>query len=168
MEKISRLTTEQRAELVAYLDGELDEKTTQQIEQTLAVNAVARHEVDMLSRTLDLLDELPKADASDGFTKRTMTLLTSEETQSQLSINRWMESGRRVVIVSAWVAAVCLAAMLGFYATNRWMPNDSDLLIQDFEVIDNLDMYSEIEEMEFLRGLQRSGLFDESSQDEEP
>ena len=59
MAKLARLNPEQRDNLAAYLDGELEETATQEIEQILAVSEVARHEVDMLSRTWDLLNSLP-------------------------------------------------------------------------------------------------------------
>src|SRR5579859_2895023 len=79
MAKLARLSSEQRENLTAYLDGELDEATTQDIEQVLAVSEVARHEVDMLSRTWDLLNALPTHKASEEFTHKTMSNLRAAE-----------------------------------------------------------------------------------------
>ncbi|MCH8828754.1 MAG: hypothetical protein IID45_04170, partial [Planctomycetes bacterium] len=56
MNETTRLSPQQRDDLVAYLDGELDEETTQSMERTLAHSPVARHEMDMLTRTWSLLD----------------------------------------------------------------------------------------------------------------
>ena len=44
MEKLTRLTTEQRDNLTAYLDGELDEDGTRLIETVLASSTVARND----------------------------------------------------------------------------------------------------------------------------
>ena len=71
MNASEKLTSQQRENLVAYLDGELDEVETQEIERTLAHSLEARHEVDMLTRTWELLDTLPKSKASEEFSERT-------------------------------------------------------------------------------------------------
>src|SRR5260370_281071 len=79
MAKITRLSAEQRENLTAYLDGELDDAQTQEIEQVLAASEVARHEIDMLSRTCDALSVLPTHKASGEFTRKTMTNLRAAE-----------------------------------------------------------------------------------------
>ncbi|VTS07370.1 anti-sigma factor family protein [Tuwongella immobilis] len=62
-------------ELVAYLDGEVDAKTRQEVEATLQRDATARDEASKLKRTWDLLDYLPKTEASPDFTQRTISKL---------------------------------------------------------------------------------------------
>ena len=59
MEKTLRLSAEQREDLVAYLDGELPDQKAQLIDQVLARSEVARHEVEALARTWEMLDVLP-------------------------------------------------------------------------------------------------------------
>ena len=54
-----------KEDLVAYLDGELDEQASQDIEQTLAQSPAARREVEALARTWKLLRVLPEVKASD-------------------------------------------------------------------------------------------------------
>ena len=85
MEKVLRLTSEQRADLVAYLDGELDESPTQEIDRILARSAVARHEVEALSRAWEMLDILPRPKASSTFTERTMSTLQLAEAPRDFS-----------------------------------------------------------------------------------
>ena len=69
MDKLSRLSTEQRGDLVAYLDGELEEDATAAIEHVLAHSNVARNDVEMLARTYDLLDQLPHLAAPEKFAR---------------------------------------------------------------------------------------------------
>jgi anti-sigma factor RsiW len=68
MTKIHRLTQQQRDDLTAYLDGELDDAATHEIEQVLAQSPVARNEVEMLTRTWEMLSLLPRAQAGEDFT----------------------------------------------------------------------------------------------------
>src|SRR6185369_4564028 len=79
MAKITRLSAEQRENLVAYIDGELDESAVQGVEQALAESVVARHEIDMLSRTWDLLNVLPGVKVSDEFSRNTLSSIRAAE-----------------------------------------------------------------------------------------
>ena len=97
MDKITRITAEHRANLVAYLDGELDETTTREIEQTLSKSPVARNDIEMLARTWEMLDTLPQASASDGFTVRTLVSLKAADAPRSLSDQPWFKNARRGV-----------------------------------------------------------------------
>src|SRR5439155_7859892 len=72
------LNEDEKAELVAYLDGELDEAATQAVEAKIATDPDARAEIDALKQTWGMLDFLPKASPSPNFTNRTMERLTLE------------------------------------------------------------------------------------------
>jgi len=63
------------AELVAYLDGELDPAASRRVEDRLAVDPAARARASALKQTYDLLDYLPKPDPSSNFTTRTLDKL---------------------------------------------------------------------------------------------
>src|SRR3954451_11306178 len=68
-----RLTPNERADLVAYLDGELGEAESRAIATKLAHSATARREVEFLEKTWELLEYLPRPKASEDFTARTLT-----------------------------------------------------------------------------------------------
>src|ERR1051325_5882976 len=94
------LSDEERATLVAYLDGELDEAAAQAIEARLSSDPHARAEADTLLRTWDLLDYLPRTEASTSFTHRTLERL-AVRTSSQPVVR----PGRRVpgwLLVAGW------------------------------------------------------------------
>lgn len=163
MDKITRLSAQDRANLVAYLDGELDEVATRAIEETLAKSPVARHDVNMLVRTFNLLDELPRPSLGGEFTTRTISLATSEESPAVRAPFQWpqplrSDAARRGGICVLWVAGLVLAAVGGFLLTNRWLPNDAQLLVDELPVIESLDDYVKVESIEFLRELQARGV----------
>jgi hypothetical protein len=60
------------AELVAYLDGELEPAAARKVEARLAADDAARTKADELKKTFDLLDYLPKSEPSPNFTTRTL------------------------------------------------------------------------------------------------
>src|SRR5437016_5432419 len=66
------LTDDDRADLVAYLDGELAPDEQRRVEALLNRNARARAEADAYRRTWDLLDHLPRPGPSSDFTSRTL------------------------------------------------------------------------------------------------
>src|SRR5437660_4064674 len=151
MAKLTRLSSEQRENLTAYLDGELDDTQTQEIEQILAASEVARHEVDMLSRTWDALNVLPAHKASGEFTRKTLTGMRAAEQAGPGAAGRMVyRNARRGFVLTLWTAALALCAYLGFLATNHWVPNEAEQLLDDYDIIGNLDKYSEIGSKEFL------------------
>lgn len=66
----------QLTELVAYLDGELNEDESSRLERQLAENAPLRGYAETLDRTWQLLDTLGEATASGEFTQRTLASLS--------------------------------------------------------------------------------------------
>jgi len=167
MEKIPRLNQDQRSNLVAYLDGELPEPAAKEIEHVLSKSPTVQHDVEMLSRTWDLLDQLPRLAGSSDLTARTITVIKPDEAPKPLLPASWIarfpkEAFRRGTIVATWVAGLALAAVVGFVITNRMIPNPSDELLRNLPVIEKLDLYSNVESIEFLRELdKRSVSFDE-------
>lgn len=63
------------AELIAYLDGELDPTAARQVERKLAADPDLRARADALKRSFDLLEFLPKPEPSPTFATRTLDKL---------------------------------------------------------------------------------------------
>ena len=158
------LTSEQRADLVAYLDGELDEQGSEQIEHLLARSETARREVDSLERTWDLLDALPQVRASDTFTARTMSTIRVSESQRGVAAPRWSLLVRRTAIAAACLAGLAGSAALGFYLAHESRSEEMEVLLRDLPVIESLDLYLEIQDETFLRRLDDTGLLDDESE----
>ncbi len=168
MAKLTRLTTEIRADFVAYLDGELDEQAVERIESVLAQNDIARKDVELLAQTYDLLDVLPRFEASQDFAEQTMATIRISELKPDL---RETEGYRRLkqglpllASMTALVALIAASYLLG----NRWIVTDANLLLRDLPVIEQLDVYSEVHSVEFLQRLANDGkLIDEMQSEAE-
>ena len=161
MEKTVRLNADQREDLVAYLDGELPDEKARQIDEVIARSEVARHEVEALARTFELLDVLPAMRASDDFASKTLTNLKVMDQPFVLADQWWFRYFRRTVAITTWIAVIALCGWVGFQGTRYWYPNPSEEILQDLPVIENLDRYQEVGDVNFLKELKRSGLFDE-------
>ncbi|MBW3541561.1 MAG: hypothetical protein KY476_14935 [Planctomycetes bacterium] len=166
MSRISRLSSEEREDLVAYLDGELDEHDSREMERTLAESPVARNEVEMLTRTFELLDVLEPPPASGEFTQRTLETVKQTEAHTPLRDQPWYRTVRRGVLASAWVAGLAVAAALGFVATRHWVADEAELLIEDLPVVEDLRIYREVESIEFLKELHKRRYLYDDTQDE--
>lgn len=165
MEKALRLNAEQREDLVAYLDGELPDEKSSSIDQIIARSEVARHEVEALARTFELLDVLPSMKASADFTSKTIGSLRALEQPMVLSDQWWYIYLVRIGIVLLWTLSLAASGFLGFQLTRHWVPNPNERVLTDLPVIENLHLYREIGEFEFLKQLKTSGLFDETQEE---
>lgn len=159
--------------LVAYLDGELPDDEVSAVEKSLVEDASIRRDVEQLTRTYDLLDLLPDSRASDGFAEKTLTAIRTGEQQSGServddhersgSQKDW---GRRAIEWSIRVVAFCglmLAAAVGFNSSFRQNSEPIDALLTELPLIQRLDEYQEIGDVQFLKVLSESRLFDEQN-----
>lgn len=154
--KLSRLTTEQRYELVAYLDGELDEASTARIEKLLAENAVARQDVEMLAATYALFDSLPRPKAQTGFTEKTLAMAKLEDVRPDVTQSAFYRGVQKMLPYVGWIAVMCVAGVAGFAGVRLLQPNPHEPLVRDLEIIRHLDMYSEIGSVDFVERLRSS------------
>lgn len=165
-----------KEDLVAYLDGELPEESASQVEKTLVEDPSVRRDVEELSRSFDLLDLLPTSQAPDGFSEKTITIARSlselpntesaDETAStpETSAGRPSDFPRRAAVWGVRFVAflgLMVVATAGFNGSFRQNSEQIDELLTELPVIQRLDEYQEIGDMEFLEALNESGLFDE-------
>lgn len=169
MEETSRLSPDQRADLVAYLDGELDEETADALENTLAQSPVARHEVDMLTRTWALMDSLPQPSPSQEFAVRTLTAVRVENAPAEPFVERpWYGYVRRGAVIACLLALMALGGFAGFHVAHNLLPDRTQPLLNDLEVIEKLDEYSDISSLEDLKELENQKVFDENPEPRSP
>jgi anti-sigma factor RsiW len=164
------LNEDEKADLVAYLDGELDEAATQAVEAKIAADPDARAELDALKQAWGMLDYLPKASPSPNFTNRTMERLTLENVG--VAANKTMPMARRVgwPIALGWSAAVLVAVSAGYMATTYLWPTpaapvpipDSDLpLVRHLYIVEKWRAYENADDLDFVKKLSHPDLFGE-------
>lgn len=153
MEKLSRLTPEDRDNFTAYLDGELDENGTRRIESLLTSSAVARNDVEILARTYELLDVLPRPRAPGEFTEKTVATAKLEGYRKPLHQQPWFRPAQQAMVLAGWGFVLLIAGMCGFALAYRWVPQSDDQLLDALPLIQNLDMYNEANSVKFLHEL---------------
>jgi anti-sigma factor RsiW len=158
------LSEQEREDLSAYLDNELDDETAQAVEARLNVDEKVRAEADALKRTWDMLDYLPRAEPSPSFTHRTMSRISAlrpAATQPARADTPGPPWRRRL----GWAAAMALAAAAGFAAVTFLLPPDrtDEELARDLRVIENRRLYEPIDDIDFLHALEQPDLFGEDT-----
>ena len=153
-----RLSIEERSNLVAYLDGELNDAQARAISTKLTQSLTARREVDALQKTWELLDLLPQPKASEDFTARTLSVAIHQgEGRMALVASDLL---RRVGLGLAWAAASALLFALGYFLTLRVWPNPTARLARDLPIAESLDEYRDVGSLEFLKQLDSSTEFE--------
>ena len=164
MAETQRMTDLERASLVAYLDGELNEVEVRALGNKITQSVTARREVDALQKTWDLLDYLPKPDLAPDFATRTMALAL-EDGQKGAKVaafaGHWGTIGGRI---AALIAVASLTLVVGYVAT-RWVwPDPSARLARDLPIAEYLDEYREIGTFDFLEKLEKSPILNEDAE----
>jgi hypothetical protein len=153
MSKLVRLTPEIRDDFVAYLDGELDDEATRKIEAVIAQSEVARGDMEALAQTYELLDTLDRPAASDDFATRTMATIRVDELRPDPRSSWWYRATRQGGPIAVWAAALIGAAAVGYLSTSRWVRTPADELVDQLPLIEQLDLYTEVGNIEFLQRL---------------
>ncbi|MCS7160435.1 MAG: hypothetical protein RMJ19_08180 [Gemmatales bacterium] len=166
MSEPSPLSEQEREELIAYLDGELDTQAARAVEEKLQRDPAWRREAEQLQATWEMLDFLPQAHAPASFTERTLTVLQASQAR-QLRYRRL----RRNLVYTAWAAAVILSALTGFWsgrghpvfpsAEPPWPPSEEVLLLLQHR--EYWPYYDKLSSFSFLRQLDQADLFEEGS-----
>ncbi len=105
---------------------------------------VARKDVEMLVRTYDLLDLLPRPQATVEFTQKTMATAKLIDLKPDVTQTAWYKQTQLIITAVASLAVLATVGSAGYLATTRWVPTDEDLLLRDLQVIKNLDEYSQV------------------------
>jgi len=152
-----RLSIEERANLVAYLDGELNDAQSRAIATKLTQSLTARKEVEALQKTWEMLDLLPRPRASEDFTARTLSVATRQADGRMASAAT--DLFRKLGLGLAWVLAAVLLSGVGYLITARVWPNPSARLARDLPIAESLEAYRDVGTLEFLEQLDNSPEF---------
>jgi len=151
-------------QLVAYLDQELDEESSRRIEQLLAADPKVRETLRQLEQTWEAIGQLEHAEVDDAFTRTTLEMV-AVSVSDEISQQQQQVSRRRLRGWFLGASGLAAAAAAGFLATAWLRPDPNGLLLRDLPVIENLDEYRQIDDLEFLRMLRDASLFAEEAGD---
>jgi anti-sigma factor RsiW len=154
-----RLTPVERANLVAYLDGELEDADAHAIVTKLAHSATARRELESLEKTWELLDYLPRPKASEDFTARTLSGVLGTDADDAELVPRLLQKTRRVGQVLAWTALGMAGFGIGFALIHWVWPNPTERLARELPIAEHLDEYRSVGSFDFLQQLVESPEF---------
>ena len=152
-----RLSIDERSNLVAYLDGELNDAEARSIATKLTQSMTARREVDALKKTWEMLDLLPRAKASEDFASRTLSVAIGRGDNRTASLAS--DLARRAGVGLAWALASALLFVLGYFLVIRVWPNPTARLVRDLPIAESLDAYRDVGSIEFLEQLDTSPEF---------
>lgn len=148
--------------LAAYLDGKLDDDDAREVASRLADDDALRQRVNRLAQAWALLDELPRSQLDESFTRSTIEMVAvAAEADVQRDVTRrvrWQ-----------WVAgmgaacALAVATGVGFWITNRMLPDPNRQLVEDLPIIEEMDLYQQIGSVGYLEKLADSDLFPEEA-----
>ncbi|WP_435005447.1 anti-sigma factor family protein [Tundrisphaera lichenicola] len=145
-----RLSPEDRSNLVAYLDGELNEAQTRAISAKLAQSTTARREVAAFQKTWDMLDLLPRTEASDDFASRTLTFATVGGVPGERMASAASAMARTIGIGVAYATTLALMSVVGYFLVARLWPDPTARLARDLPIAESLDEYLDVGSIEYL------------------
>ncbi len=154
-----RLSPEERANLAAYIDGELTENEARAIATKLSFSPTARREVESLKKTWELLEYLPRPKASQDFPDRTITSLLSLDAKRvswEQATSAWLGPAAKLTVCLA-VAAASIA--FGFALTRWAWPDPAARMARELSLAEHLEEYQEVGSFEFLEDLAKSKEF---------
>lgn len=155
------LSEEQRTEIVAYLDGELDTAEAERIRKLMAENIEARRAAEQHTMVWEALESLEGVKASGDFATRTLTSIEAlAETETIGSATQSLNL-RRGGIVSGWILGILASGGIGFCITNWAVPEKSQRMVRDLELMKSLPKYERVQDVEVLQRIKELELFDD-------
>lgn len=168
-----------RDDLIAYLDGELDARRTRQVEAKLSQDSQARQEADLLRRTWQILDYLPRPEPSPTFASRTLERV-SAMLPATVAATAFRPGGapwwrRPWILGLGWAAAVLVTFGASHAAVRRFAPGPGqggawaheppteDQLAQNLRLLENRRLYELAWDLDFIKELDSPDFFGDDS-----
>lgn len=155
-EERQRLTPEERANLIAYLDGELDQNETELLKSRIGRSAVVQRELQSLQKSWQVLEVLELGSATPSLGLRIRSLVEAVSSRDQLAVqapSTLVDRALRLLVVVVLSAVMFIA---GWMAARWFWPDRSAALARDLSIAEHLDAYRAVDSLEFLRQLDES------------
>lgn len=162
-------------ELVAYLDGELDDKAAESFATRLTLDPKLRAEADAMQRAWDILDVLPRPQPTGNFASRTLSQVMPVPSSAS-GTQVFVAAGSPAVTMSAmpaarpsagfWLASlfvILLAGVGGYLGHREFAPTPKPVIpeptLDDVPLMKNLRLYRNIDDSDYLKKLGSPDLF---------
>jgi hypothetical protein len=142
------------AQLMALLDGELDEEQRESLEKRLVAEPDLRKRLRALQRSWELLGEVPHKTVDQRFANTTVEMIVTRATQELRSLPLAINGGRkgRWTLLLACTATFLLGGLsVAGYRTWRYYKE-----LRDLEIVTHFDALRQIDDIAFLRELSTS------------
>lgn len=139
-------------DLVAYLDGELSDVESESLELQMREDQQTRTQLQQYDRVWNALDHLSKATVDDNFARTTIEMATVEARQDMAAQTAMLPIRKRNYRLKLAGMAVA-ATLLGFALLSFLLPSENRTLYANLPLISQLEAYSEVRDIEFLRKL---------------
>ncbi|MCH2202881.1 MAG: hypothetical protein MK102_12990 [Fuerstiella sp.] len=147
-------------QLVAYLDGELDDEQAAGVEKRLSKDPKLRQLADELDRTWGMLDALGPVEASDEFSVQTMKTIAATGTDSRQRVPAlvsrfvasWLNSYALTWFGIGVIGTLCGLGINALGGASAESTQAAQLLKQ-IDVLDRYPQYSIVPDVELLREL---------------
>ncbi len=137
-------------ELVAYLDGELEPEQARRVERLLYNHPGVQEQVRKLEASWDLLDELPRVQMDERFTRTTVELVIENLTRELQSHQRTLPRKTR----RRWLGLAALLGLAAFLTVvvldSVWLARQRQLLEQ-VPLLQRVEQYEEVRDIQFLK-----------------
>ena len=151
---VSSISDADREQLNAYLDGELDASQIADLELRLSDDEALRAEYDQLAALDGALGRLPSSTVGPAFAESTIEIVAVTERDAR--------KGVRGASFAAGLAIAVLVAAAGVgYLVASQGDDYDEQLARDLPLIERLEGYEQLEDVEFLRSLAEQGVFDD-------
>lgn len=151
-------------ELVAYLDGELDDSNSERLEKRLAQDRDLRQYAETLDRTWQMLNTLGEPTASGEFTRKTLASITAISAESQTVTSSQQGLARRVSSIP--FGRILLWLFVGFGATSaalllarqsdlRRTSTDDQQLLRELNLLKEYQRLRPLPDVDFLKELSK-------------
>lgn len=154
------LNEEQRTEIVAYLDGELDVEAAERVQRLLADNVAARRAAEEMTIAWEALDSLEGIKASENFTEKTFTNIRALAETERNGRPKPFDL-KRLAMLGGWMVGIVGSSVAGFCTTNWSVPEQSQELVRDLDLIKTLPKYERVGDVNILDELKKQELFDD-------
>ena len=132
--------------LVAYLDGELNDEQTQQIDQLITTHTILRNRISQLRMTWDLLEELPVDPPNPRFAETTLEMAALSSTvEPKSALRQLLNNPRRILFF-----AIPILFLSGFIFSRINQSRIERQLLRDLPILVDWRALSNIDSQDWL------------------